>query len=509
MFTDKVRIFVKGGNGGAGCMSFRREAHVPKGGPDGGDGGRGGNVIVQADASLSSLIEYRFKHHFKAERGTHGKGSRMHGAMGEDLILKVPAGTVVREYFEESKETGVQIADLTHDGEFVTVARGGLGGRGNIHFVTSTRRAPSFAELGEPGEEAWIELEMKLMADCALVGMPSAGKSSLIAKMSAARPKIADYPFTTLIPNLGVATSGDYSFVIADVPGLIEGAHEGRGLGHEFLRHVERTAMIVQVVDLTGDWEGRDPLSDYEIIKNELALYKEELADRPRMVVANKIDACTDDALIKRLEERVKADSLAAAGGDEWADSPFDPKLYKISALTGEGVDSLKAAIAERVHTLREEAKAAAAAQAVQYDQVWEYRREAADMRFRVVKLSAGVFRVVGGKIERIIVKTDWNNEEAIAYLQHRLKRLGVDKALVRAGALDGDEIRIVGRSFEFESASGAVEDEYDELNDYESEPFVEVLDDSDIPFDEESYRRGLDRYDDEEAEGNTGNGKE
>ncbi|WP_345784126.1 Obg family GTPase CgtA, partial [Eggerthella sp.] len=237
MFIDKVRIHVKGGNGGAGCMSFRREAHVPKGGPDGGDGGHGGNVVVEADASLSSLIEYRFKHHFKAERGTHGKGSRMHGATGEDLVLKVPMGTVVHEYFEESKEVGELIADLTHDGEHVTVAQGGVGGRGNIHFVTSTRRAPAFAELGEPAEERWIELEMKLMADAALVGMPSAGKSSLIAKMSAARPKIADYPFTTLVPNLGVATSGDLSFVVADIPGLIEGASEGRGLGHEFLRH--------------------------------------------------------------------------------------------------------------------------------------------------------------------------------------------------------------------------------------------------------------------------------
>ena len=485
MFTDKVRIFVQGGAGGAGCMSFRREAHVPKGGPDGGDGGHGGNVIVQADASLSSLIEYRFKHHFKAQRGTHGKGSRMHGATGEDLVLLVPVGTVVREYFEETKEAGEQIADLTHDGERITVARGGLGGRGNTHFVTSTRRAPSFAELGEPGEEGWIELEMKLMADCALVGMPSAGKSSLIAKMSAARPKIADYPFTTLVPNLGVATSGDYSFVIADVPGLIEGAHEGRGLGHEFLRHIERTAMIVHVVDLTGDWEMRDPLNDYEIIKNEIALYKEELADRPRMVVANKIDACWDDEVIKKLEQRVKEDSIAAAGGDEWADSPFDPKLYKVSALTGEGVDSLKAAIAQRVHALREEAKEKAAAQDSVYEQVWEYKREKADARFKVVKLGAGVFRVIGGKIERIIVQTDWNNEEAITYLQHRLKRMGVDKALIRAGAVDGDEIRIVERAFEFE-AGIASEDEFDELNDYEPVEFQEVFDDA-LPYEDEA----------------------
>ena len=463
MFIDKVRIHVKGGNGGAGCMSFRREAHVPKGGPDGGDGGHGGNVVVEADASLSSLIEYRFKHHFKAERGTHGKGSRMHGATGEDLVLKVPMGTVVHEYFEESKEVGELIADLTHDGERVTVSEGGMGGRGNIHFVTPTRRAPAFAELGEPSQERWIELEMKLMADAALVGMPSAGKSSLIAKMSAARPKIADYPFTTLVPNLGVARSGDYSFVVADIPGLIEGAHEGRGLGHEFLRHIERTALIVHVVDLTGDYEGRDPLEDYDIINRELALYADELAARPRIVVANKIDVPGAEEVADRLAERVREDSIAAAGGDEFAPSPVDPKLYRISALTGEGVDGLKAAIATKVHELREELRALSEAD-VQYEHVWEHKREERDKQFKVVPLGGGVFRVEGPQVERMVVQTDWENEEAIAFLQHRLKRLGVEKALEKAGAVDGDEIRIVGRAFEFESVRTA-EDLFKELD--------------------------------------------
>ena len=463
MFIDKVRIHVKGGNGGAGCMSFLREAHVPKGGPDGGDGGHGGNVVVEADASLSSLIEYRFKHHFKAERGTHGKGSRMHGATGEDLVLKVPMGTVVHEYFEESKEVGELIADLTHDGERVTVAEGGMGGRGNIHFVTPTRRAPAFAELGEPSQERWIELEMKLMADAALVGMPSAGKSSLIAKMSAARPKIADYPFTTLVPNLGVARSGDYSFVVADIPGLIEGAHEGRGLGHEFLRHIERTALIVHVVDLTGDYEGRDPLEDYDIINRELALYADELAARPRIVVANKIDVPGAEEVADRLAERVREDSIAAAGGDEFAPSPVDPKLYRISALTGEGVDGLKAAIATKVHELREELRALSEAD-VQYEHVWEHKREERDKQFKVVPLGGGVFRVEGPQVERMVVQTDWENEEAIAFLQHRLKRLGVEKALEKAGAVDGDEIRIVGRAFEFESVRTA-EDLFKELD--------------------------------------------
>ena len=463
MFIDKVRIHVKGGDGGAGCMSFRREAHVPKDGPDGGDGGHGGNVVLEADASLSSLIEYRFKHHFKAERGTHGKGSRMHGATGEDLVLKVPVGTVVREYFEDTRETGELIADLTHDGERVVVAEGGTGGRGNIHFVTSTRRAPAFAELGEPAQEGWIELEMKLMADAALVGMPSAGKSSLIAKMSAARPKIADYPFTTLVPNLGVARSGDLSFVVADIPGLIEGAHEGRGLGHEFLRHIERTALIVHVVDLTGDWEGRDPLSDYEIINRELALYADELAARPRIVVANKTDVAGTEEACERLAKRVREDSVAAADGDEFAPSPVDPKLYRVSALTGEGVDGLKAAIARKVNELREAAREAAATE-VQYGQVWEHRRAERDKRFSVTSLGGGVFRVTGPQVERMVVQTDWENEEAIAFLQHRLKRLGVEAALERAGAVDGDEIRIVGRAFEFESARTS-EDAFRELD--------------------------------------------
>lgn len=464
MFIDKVRINVKGGNGGAGCMSFRREAHVPKGGPDGGDGGHGGNVIVVADASVSSLIEYRFKHHFKAERGTHGRGSRMHGATGEDLVLKVPVGTVVREYFEEEGEVGETIADLTHDGESVTVARGGMGGRGNIHFVTSTRRAPAFAELGEPAEERWIELEMKLMADAALVGMPSAGKSSLIAKMSAARPKIADYPFTTLVPNLGVATSGDLSFVVADIPGLIEGASEGRGLGHEFLRHIERTALIVQVVDLTGDWEGRDPLEDYEIIKNELALYADELAARPRIVVANKIDAPGTEEACEALAARVREDSIAAAGGNEFVESPIDPKLYRISALTGAGVDSLKAAIATKVHALREAAREQAASD-MQYDHVWELRREAREKRFDIISEGPGAWRVSGVQVERMVVQTDWENEEAVAFFQHRFKRMGVDTALEKAGARDGDEVRILGFSFAFESPTAGAVDVYQELD--------------------------------------------
>ncbi|MDO4443497.1 MAG: GTPase ObgE [Slackia sp.] len=464
MFTDKVHIFVKGGDGGAGCMSFRREAHVPKGGPDGGDGGHGGNVVLVADAAVSSLIDYRYKHHFKAPRGTHGKGSRMHGATGEDLVLKVPVGTVVREYSEETKEAGELIADLTHDGERVVVASGGMGGRGNIHFVTSTRRAPAFAELGEPAQECWIELEMKLMADAALVGVPSAGKSSLISRMSAARPKIADYPFTTLVPNLGVVKGDEYNFVVADVPGLIEGAHEGRGLGHEFLRHIERTALIVHVVDMTGGYEGRDPVEDYRIINRELALYADELANRPRIVVANKCDVPGVEDNIRRLKEEVRKDAIEAAGGNEFADGIDEAsRVFEISALTGKGVDSLIHATAAKVHELREAARETQAVE-VQYDQVWEHKRIQRDRRFTVRKLSDGVFRVEGPQIERMVVQTDWENEEALAFLQHRFDRMGLEKELINAGAVNGDEIRIVGRAFEFESADDRV-DIYKELD--------------------------------------------
>lgn len=431
-------------------MSFRREAHVPKGGPDGGDGGHGGDVVLVADSSLSSLVDYRFKHHFKAQRGTHGKGSKMHGARGEDMVLRVPVGTVVREYDEEAGQQGEVIADLAHDGQRITVASGGMGGRGNIHFVTSTRRAPAFAELGEPAEECWVDLEMKLLADAALVGMPSAGKSSLIARMSAAKPKIADYPFTTLVPNLGVARYGDDSFVVADVPGLIEGAHEGRGLGHEFLRHIERSALIVHVVDLTGDYEGRDPIEDYETIKRELALHQGDLDSRPRIVVANKIDVPGVEDALERLAEHVRCDSLDSAVGGEYGESHIDSKLYRVSALTGEGVDSLKGAIATKVKALREQAARESAEDGEQFEQVWEHRRQARDAAFAVTQEEPGVFRVAGKQVERMVIQTDFENEEAVSFLQHRLRRLGVEDRLREAGAISGDDILISGRVFDF-----------------------------------------------------------
>jgi GTP-binding protein len=446
LFIDEVKIHVKAGDGGAGCMSFRREAHVPKGGPDGGDGGWGGDVVLVADPSLSSLIDYRYKRHFKAQKGVHGKGAIRHGARGSDLELKVPLGTIVRD-----AETGEVFGDLTRPGQRAVVAQGGHGGRGNIHFVTPTRRAPAFAELGEPAEERWIELEMKLLADAALVGMPSVGKSSLIARMSAARPKIADYPFTTLVPNLGVVKAGEHSFVVADVPGLIEGAHEGKGLGHAFLRHIERSALIIHVVDLTGGYKQRDPISDYEIINRELELHAAELAERPRVLVGNKADVVGVEEADARLRERAEADGVA---------------YFAVSAVTGEGMDAMVRWVAGQVHQLR-----SAAAEQVEetYEQVWTHDRRR-DKEFSVIDMGGGVFRVDGRGIERMVIQTEWDNEEAVAFLQRRLVKAGVEKALIDAGARDGDEVRILGRSFEFDA--GLLDDV--EVAYVEPEPFEE-----------------------------------
>lgn len=464
-FTDQVRIQVKSGNGGAGCTSFRREAHVPKGGPDGGDGGRGGDIIIVADATVSTLIDYRYKHHFKAQKGTHGQGKRMHGANGEDLILRVPVGTVVR-LLDEDLEPCEEIADLTHNGERVIVAKGGRGGRGNTHFVTPTRRAPSFSELGEPTEPFWIELEMKLMADAALVGMPSVGKSSLIACMSAARPKIADYPFTTLTPNLGMVRYGDLSFTVADVPGLIEGAAEGKGLGHEFLRHVERTALILHVVDLTGGLEGRDPVEDYEIIKRELELYAPELADRPVIVVGNKVDVPGTEENLERLRAHVKAESeeLSERLLDEGIDIANPIPFFAVSAVTQAGIDSLIAATATEVHRLREQA---AEDSMPEYDQIWEHKRLERDRAIEVEQEEPHAWRVHGSGIERMVVQTEWDNDEAVAFLQRRMERAGVERALTAAGAVAGDEVRIMDIAFEFEPA-GWGDEEFDNIIDRE-----------------------------------------
>jgi GTP-binding protein len=426
MFVDEAKIHVTAGNGGAGCMSFRREKHVPKGGPDGGDGGRGGSVVLESDHSLSTLLDFHYKRHFKAQRGTHGKGARMDGATGDDLVLKVPLGTIVKD-----EETGRVVADLTHDGQRVVVARGGSGGRGNTHFVTPTRRAPAFAELGEPAEERWILLELKLLADAALVGFPSVGKSSLIARMSAARPKIADYPFTTLVPNLGVVRSGGNSFVVADVPGLIEGASEGAGLGHAFLRHIERTALILHVIDLTGGYDEHDPVEGIGVIDAELAAHARDLTDRPQILVGNKLD----------IEGSAEASERVAMYASE-----HEIPYFAVSAATGEGMEAFVLAVGDMVHSMR----AAAPTPAAEHEVVFAYAPPQDD-DLRVVRSESGGWEVLGRHAVRMVIMTAMNNEEAVAHLQKRLRRAGVEDALVRAGAAEGDEVTIGPVSFDFE----------------------------------------------------------
>lgn len=452
MFIDKVHIFAKGGDGGSGCVSFRREAHVPKGGPDGGDGGDGGNVVLVADSSISSLIEFRFSHHFKADRGMHGQGSKKSGRSGDDVVLRVPVGTVVRFYNSEMGIAGDDIADLSIEGQKCLIARGGRGGLGNTHFVTPTHRAPAFAELGEPGQETEVELELKLIADCALVGMPSVGKSSLISVMSKAKPKIADYPFTTLVPNLGVATYNDKAFVVADIPGLIEGASEGKGLGHEFLRHIERASTIVHVVDITGGLEQRDPIDDYEIISKELKDYSLELAHKPRLIVANKVDVADYDEIardnLERLQNRVKQDF------DEVLDNEGNriyqsDKVILVSAVTSQGIDQLKAQILTVVennrHALEVESQ-----QNESYDSVYEYVPTSAGGTS--IEREDDAWRVGGDAIVRAVIQTDWDNEEAVDHFQKRFKKMGIEDKLFAAGAKNGDEVRIADVSFDLYS---------------------------------------------------------
>ena len=321
MFVDEIDVFVKGGDGGAGCISFRREKFVPRGGPDGGDGGDGGSVLLEADPAITTLLDFHYQRHYPAERGQHGKGSNKHGASGEDTILRVPLGTVVSD-----RDTGERLGDLTTPGERVLIARGARGGRGNARFVSSTNRAPRRADLGRAGAERWMHLELKLLADVGVVGFPNAGKSTLVSRLSAAKPKIADYPFTTLQPTLGIVRVDDHrSFVIADLPGLIEGAAEGKGLGHRFLRHTERTRVLVHLVDLDPSG-GRDPVEDWRVIQGELAAYSNDLAAHPQIVVGSKAELPGTEARRGQLEGFCVGQGL-----------PF----HAISSVTGRGLDGL------------------------------------------------------------------------------------------------------------------------------------------------------------------------
>src|SRR5262245_7624911 len=329
MFVDEIDIFVKGGDGGAGCVSFRREKFVPRGGPDGGDGGDGGSVLLEADPAITTLLDFHYQRHYTAERGQHGKGANKHGRSGSDTVLRVPLGTVVSQ-----RDTGDLLGDLTTPGQRLLAAAGARGGRGNARFTSSTNRAPRRADLGRAGEERWIHMELKLLADVGVIGVPNVGKSTLVSRVSAAKPKIADYPFTTLTPTLGIVRADEHrSFVIADVPGLIAGAAEGKGLGHRFLRHVERTRLLIHLIDLDPA-NGRDPVDDYRTIDDELRAYSEELAARLQIVVANKADLPETEDRCRRLHEFCAARGL-----------PF----HAISAVTGQGLPALVGEVANRL----------------------------------------------------------------------------------------------------------------------------------------------------------------
>ena len=424
MFLDRVKIWVRAGDGGDGAATFRKEAHVPRGGPDGGDGGRGGSVHIRVDPGQTTLRDFQYRHHFKATPGGRGTRARRHGKAGDDLILDVPPGTAVLE-----DESGALLADLVATGQQAIVARGGRGGLGNTHFKTSTHQAPRHAQKGEPGEEHWLRLELRLIADVGLVGLPNAGKSTILAALTAAQPKIADYPFTTLEPNLGVMDLGDEDErrpTIADVPGLIEGASGGAGLGHAFLRHIERTRVLVHVVDGSS----RDPDWDYEVIREELRAHDPALLEKPMLVAFNKLD------LLAAQEAWPAFERARRAEGQE---------TIAIVAATGEGLDTFRARVADLLPSAEElEAPPEPSGVVV-------HRIEAMTDGFVVERDADGAFRVRGKRIERIASQTNFDVEESAERFQRDLAKLGVDAELRRAGVAAGDLVRIGGAELEWE----------------------------------------------------------
>lgn len=424
-FIDKARIHVKSGAGGNGMVAWRREKYVPQGGPAGGDGGRGGDVIIEATDSLNTLLEFRYKSIFKGEDGEKGKSKNMHGKSGRDLLVLVPCGTIVRD-----SETGDAIADLTLPGQRVVVAAGGRGGRGNSRFLSSKRQAPQFSEPGEPGIERELDLELKLLADVGIIGLPNAGKSTLISVISAAKPKIADYPFTTLVPNLGVVRDPDGDgIVVADIPGLVEGASDGVGLGHEFLRHVERTRLLLHLVDMSQEeHEGvKSPLENFALINDELARYSPKLAKKTQIIVLTKKDAVDADTLAeqKKLFEKQKK-------GD----------VYVISSVTRDGLDKLLTTMFQKLQELEPEDEIV--------DVVADYKAfDNDDSAYEVHRKGKNLY-VTGGKIDRLFNVTDMRNRAAVHRLMNILKAMGVDKALVKAGAKEGDVVHIAGLEFDY-----------------------------------------------------------
>ncbi|EGO64435.1 GTPase ObgE [Acetonema longum] len=422
MFIDKAKIFVKAGDGGNGMSSFRREKYVPRGGPDGGDGGRGGNVILVVDSNMNTLIDFRHKRKFKADDGGKGDTSNMIGRSALDLKIKVPPGTLVKE-----EESDALLADLTELGQEYIVAQGGRGGRGNARFVNSVHRAPTFAEKGEPGEAKNIVLELKLLADVGLIGYPSVGKSSILARVSAAKPEVAAYHFTTLTPVLGVVslTEGK-SFVLADIPGLIEGAHEGKGLGHDFLRHIERTKVLIHVLDISG-MEGRDPLADYHKINEELSLYNERLARRPQIIAANKMDLPEARENFQRITDLLKQQGR---------------EVYPISAATGEGLDDLMWRALQLIAEYVPEPEPAS--------EVKVYT-DAQEPAYIIRRDDDGAYVVEGKDLERLVAMTNFSDDEGLRRFQKIWRKLEIDAALRERGIKEGDTVRIRDMEFTFQ----------------------------------------------------------
>lgn len=429
MFVDKAKIYVKGGDGGDGLVAFRREKYVPEGGPAGGDGGDGGDVIFRVDEGLRTLVDFRYQKHFKAQRGEKGRNKSQHGANADDMVVRVPPGTVVID--DDTQEI---IADLTRHGQQVVVAKGGRGGRGNTRFATPNNPAPEIAENGEEGVERWVVLELKVMADVGLVGFPSVGKSTLLSVVSGAKPKIGAYHFTTLTPNLGVVDVGDgRSFVMADLPGLIEGAHEGVGLGHEFLRHVERTRIIVHVVDMAAT-EGRDPFEDWVKINDELKLYNAKLEERPQIVAANKMDMPDAEEQLAEFKRK-----LAEIGKE------LD--IYPISALSRTGVQELLYKVADKLETIPEMPMVE---ELVELSERKVYRLETEEDEDFTIRRENDVFVVDSPSIEKLIKRTNFSTHESVMRFARILRKKGVDKALRERGAKDGQTIRIGDFEFEF-----------------------------------------------------------
>ncbi len=428
MFVDQVKIYVKGGDGGNGMVAFRREKYVPNGGPAGGDGGRGANVVFEVNEGLRTLMDFRYQRHFKAPRGEHGMSKGMHGRGSQDMIVKVPPGTVVMD--AETKEV---IADLVEHGQQAIIAKGGRGGRGNTRFATPTNPAPEIAENGEPGQERDVILELKLLADVGLVGFPSVGKSTLLSVVSSARPKIAEYHFTTIVPNLGmVETEDNRSFVMADLPGLIEGASQGVGLGHQFLRHIERTRVIVHVIDMAAI-EGRDPFEDYLTINRELKEYNLRLTERPQIIVANKMDMPEAEENLKKFKERLEEDY----------------PIFPISALSRKGLRELLFAVADKIEQTPEFPLEHEEEEETGVHRVL-YKHEADPDVFKITRDPDGSFVLSGEKLERLFKMTNFSSEESIRRFARQLRGFGVDDALREKGAKDGDIVKLLEFEFEF-----------------------------------------------------------